>query len=241
MSWNVHGCVGVDRRFDPDRTARVLRALAPDVALLQEVGDNLGVHPPVDQARTLADALGMISTLGITLERSPYGYGNVTLTRGAVIEAGTWDLSVRGREPRVCLCVEVNGPADGARIVTANVHLGLGRRERRAQLEILLDEIGPFGGVPTSPTVVGGDFNDWPPGPVTQALEAEFDDAARAGGRAPDKTFPSRRPLIRIDRLYVGGGVTVRECRVDGSPDARLASDHLPVVADLALAALRPR
>ena len=50
VTWNVHGCVGTDGRFDPTRTADALRALAPDVALLQEVGDNRGVHPPIDQA-----------------------------------------------------------------------------------------------------------------------------------------------------------------------------------------------
>ena len=50
VSWNVHGCVGTDGRFLPERTAEALAALAPDVALLQEVGDNRGVHPPIDQA-----------------------------------------------------------------------------------------------------------------------------------------------------------------------------------------------
>lgn len=235
VCWNVHGCVGTDRRFDPLRTARALSRLAPDVALLQEVGDNRGVHPPIDQAAALANALGMTSTLGITMPRPPFGYGNVTLTRGSALEAGTWDLSVRGREPRVCLCVTVEIAL--LRIVTANVHLGLGRRERRAQLEILLDEIGPFGGAPTSPTVVGGDFNDWPPGPVTRVLESTLDDAARrvASRAGPAKTFPSRRPLLRLDRLYVGGGVAVRACSVDDSSEAREASDHLPLVADLHL------
>ena len=58
VSWNVHGCVGTDRRFAPDRTAEVLRALRPDVALLQEVGDSRGVHPPVDQAESLATRWG---------------------------------------------------------------------------------------------------------------------------------------------------------------------------------------
>ena len=235
VCWNIHGCVGTDRRFDPLRTARTLARLAPDVALLQEVGDHRGIHPPIDQAAALADALGMTCTLGITLPRHPYGYGNITLTRGAALEAGAWDLSVRGREPRVCLCVTVE--VDRQRIVTANVHLGLGRRERRAQLEILLDEIGPFGGVPSSPTVVGGDFNDWPPGPVTRVLERTLRDAARASAApgSPGKTFPSARPLLRLDRLYVGGGVEISACSVEDSRAAREASDHLPVVADLCL------
>ena len=73
VSWNVHGCVGTDRRFEPHRTADALARLCPDVALLQEVGDNRGVHPPVDQAATLDPVLAAVaiaaSMLGTTLAR----------------------------------------------------------------------------------------------------------------------------------------------------------------------------
>src|SRR5438477_18067 len=107
VSWNVHGCVGSDRRFDPGRTAEVLRELHADVALLQEVGDHRGVHPPVDQAQSLAASLGLGCALGITLPHGPYGYGNATLSRFPVLDSEVWDLSVRGREPRCCLRVVV--------------------------------------------------------------------------------------------------------------------------------------
>ncbi len=232
VTWNVHGCVGADRRFDPRRIAATLRRLAPDLALLQEVGDARGVHPPVDQARALADALDMTLVLGVTIPRG-HGYGNVTLSRLGRRAAATWDLSVRGREPRVCLCLEVEGP--GGPLLAANVHLGLGRRERETQLAILLDDVGPLLAGDAPPMVVlGGDFNDWPPGAVTRTLERRFVDAARAaaGGR-PAKTFPSRRPLLRLDRLYLGGALAVRACAVDASAAARAASDHLPLVAEL--------
>jgi endonuclease/exonuclease/phosphatase family metal-dependent hydrolase len=227
VTWNIHGCVGADRRFDPDRTARVLAALAPDVALLQEVGDARGVHPPFDQAAALADATGMTSTLGVTLPRDPYGYGNVTLTRLARTAAATYDLSVRGFEPRVCLCVEVAAPAN---LLTANVHFGLSRRERRRQLATLFDELGPLGGAPAA-SLVAGDFNDWPAGPVTRAFAAQFRDATPASAR----TFPSRLPLLGLDRIYLAGAIDLLEARVDASAAARAASDHLPVIADLAL------
>src|SRR5688572_15021710 len=100
VSWNVHGCVGTDRRFDPHRTAAALCALEPDVALLQEVGDNRGVHPPVDQASTLAAQTGLTCAVAVTLRAEAFGYGNATLSRFPVLDSESLDLSVRGREPR---------------------------------------------------------------------------------------------------------------------------------------------
>lgn len=225
VSWNVHGCVGVDRRFAPERVAAVLVALAPDIALLQEVGDNRGHQPPVDQAATLARALGFICAVGITMRPSLHGYGNATLSRFAVLDSESVDLSVRGREPRLCLRAVVG--RDALRLVTLNVHLGLGPGERRRQLSQLLPAIADG----EEPLVMGGDFNDFPPGPVSLTLRSRLLDAG-ARSAAP-QTWPSRWPLLRLDRLYLSRAVRLVGARVDRSAESRVASDHLPIVADL--------
>jgi endonuclease/exonuclease/phosphatase family metal-dependent hydrolase len=254
VSWNVHGCVGTDGKFAPQRIADVLLALAPDVALLQEVGDNRGVHPPIDQAATLARALDMFCAVGITMPREPYGYGNCTLARHALLETETYDLSVRGREPRACLRVVVGG--EGLRLITMNVHLGLGPGERRRQLGVMLEalladyaaeQVARHRRMPwlfrwrkadvdklatmVEPLVLAGDFNDFPPGPVTLTLANRlYDSGARIPGGA---TVPSWLPFLRLDRLYTSRAVAVARVCVDRSALARVASDHLPVVADL--------
>jgi endonuclease/exonuclease/phosphatase family metal-dependent hydrolase len=234
VSWNVHGCVGADRRFDPLRTAEALAALAPDVALLQEVGDSRGVHPPVDQAAAIARALGLTAALGITMPREPFGYGNVTLTRLPVRDTEAFDLSVRGREPRACLRVVVG--RQGLHLTTVNLHLGLGPGERRRQLRILLD--GALDGLPhgeLGPLVIGGDFNDFPPGPVSRTLGTWMVDCGGAGGGRgfwERRTFPASRPLLRLDRVYAHG-VRVLAAHTDRSAAARAASDHLPVVVEV--------
>jgi endonuclease/exonuclease/phosphatase family metal-dependent hydrolase len=226
VCWNVHGCVGVDRRFHPRRTAAALGELAPDVALLQEVGDNRGVHPPVDQAATLARELGLTCAVGITMPKEPYGYGNVTLSRFPVLDLETFDLSVRGREPRACLRAVVGH--EELRLTTLNVHLGLGPGERRRQLRVLLDRA--LDGV-AGPLVVAGDFNDFPPGPVSRTLGRLLADAgsARPGGR----TFPSWRPILRLDRVYLDERLRVVGFGADRSPHSAAASDHLPLVVDV--------
>src|SRR5262249_28229014 len=99
-TYNVHGCVGGDGRFLLDRTAAVIRATSAHVVLLQEVGDHVGRAPTVNQAHALAAACDMDYTVGYTLPIGPWGYGNVVLVRGSIVEVTRLDLSVPGREPR---------------------------------------------------------------------------------------------------------------------------------------------
>jgi len=263
VTWNVHGCVGTDGRFLPERTAEALAALHPDVALLQEVGDNRGVHPPIDQATTLAQMLGLHCAIGITMPREPYGYGNCTLSRWPILESSTTDLSFIGREPRACLRAVVGPPSEGGevRLTTLNVHLGLGASERRYQLGRILETLlADYAAEAVrhhrqlpwlwrwrrvdvdklatlkEPLVLAGDFNDFPPGPVTRTLANRLADAgARIAGRA---TFPSRRPLLRLDRVYASRAVEVARVEVARSPLLRVASDHLPIVVDAEVEAL---
>lgn len=254
VSWNVHGCVGTDGRFAPERTAGALATLSPDVALLQEVGDNRGIHPPIDQATTLAQALGLHCAVGITMPREPYGYGNCTLSRWPVIDSETVDLSYVGREPRACLRAVVGH--DELTLTTLNVHLGLGATERRYQLGRLLETLLADYAVEQvrrhrqlpwlwrwrradvdrlatlrEPLVLAGDFNDFPPGPVTRTLANRLADVGARIARR--RTFPSWRPLLRLDRVYLSRAVAVVEARVPRTPILRLASDHLPIVVDV--------
>ena len=259
VTWNVHGCVGTDGRFTPERTAEALAALAPDVALLQEVGDNRGIHPPIDQATTLAGALGLHCAIGITMPKEPYGYGNCTLSRWPILDSSTVDLSYVGREPRACLRAVVGH--DELKLTTLNVHLGLGASERRYQLGRILETLLADYAVEAvrqhrrlpwlwrwrrvdvdklatlrEPLVLAGDFNDFPPGPVTRTLANRLADV---GARIPARaTFPSRRPLLRLDRVYASRAVAVARVEVARSPLLRVASDHLPIVADVEVEAL---
>jgi endonuclease/exonuclease/phosphatase family metal-dependent hydrolase len=259
VSWNVHGCVGTDGRFTPARTAEALAALAPDVALLQEVGDNRGIHPPIDQSTTLAEALGLHCAIGITMPREPYGYGNCTLSRWPITDSHTVDLSYVGREPRACLRAIIEH--DEYRLTTLNVHLGLGASERRYQLGRMLEEllesyapeqvrrhrrfpwlwrwhkvdVDKLARLP-EPLVLAGDFNDFPPGPVTRTLANRLRDCGAECG-AP-RTFPSRRPLLRLDRVYTSRALALKEVRVARTPLLRVASDHLPIVCDVDIPAL---
>jgi endonuclease/exonuclease/phosphatase family metal-dependent hydrolase len=264
VSWNVHGCVGTDGHFSPRRIADALAGLTPDDALLQEVGDNRGIHPPIDQATTIATMLGLQCTVGITMPREPYGYGNCTLSRWPALDSTTLDLSYPGREPRACLRVVVGD--EQLSLVTCNVHLGLGASERRYQLGRLLELLLADYAVERTrqhrrmpwlwrwrrkdvdllatlrePLVLAGDFNDFPAGPVTRTLANRLlDCGAVAHGLVATRTFPSRWPLLRLDRVYTSSAVAVMRSFVARTPLLQVASDHLPVVVDLDVPPLAP-
>ena len=217
-SYNVHGGVGTDGRKDLLRTADAIGALEPDIVLLQEVVD----------ADALAARVGMTGAFGVTMPSRQSGFGNLILSRLPVTGVRRFDLSVPGREPRGGIAVEV---ADGThRMTVLGVHLGLSRAERRTQVAALLAPDGPIAGV-KGPLVLGGDFNDWPSGPVTRPLGRAFLDAAwpSLDFRA---TFPSLLPLLRLDRLYSRGALSHGGYHVGRSRLHRQASDHLPIAAD---------
>ena len=137
-TYNVHGCVGRDTRFDPTRTLGVLRELDADVIALQELQWDPG------EARHLlaefGERLGYSALAGPTLMRSDGHYGNALLTRLAVRGLDRVDLSLPGREPRGALDASLDAGGTALRVVAT--HLGLRPSERRAQMRSLLSLIG---------------------------------------------------------------------------------------------------
>ncbi len=127
----------------------------------------------------------------------------------------------------------------GASIEVFNLHLGLSARERERQIGLLVnsEEFRRVG--PEVPVVVAGDFNDWRS--LLRPIFTEvfgFRCATDRQGRRVDRairTYPSFSPQGGLDRIYYRGPLaldTVRVCRLQAS---RVASDHLPVIAEFEL------
>jgi endonuclease/exonuclease/phosphatase family metal-dependent hydrolase len=233
VSYNIHRGVGLDRRRDLDRIADVIGEVGPDVVGLQEVIREGGV-PEADQAAYLASRLEMSEL--VMGETRPHGngtYGNVVLSRLPVLGSGLCDLSYSMREPRGCLRVDFD--VDGMPLHVFNCHFGLALRERRQQLGLLGDFIRTSGRL-AGPRVLLGDFNEWHRGPVTRGLRREFSSPMRRR-----RTHPAMFPLFALDRIYWDAELEGEEFSVHRSRLARVASDHLPVVARLRLRHRLPR
>jgi len=234
-SYNIHRGLGLDRRLDVDRIASVIAEIGPDVIGLQEVIREQGIAHQ-DQAAYLADQLGMKLVMGVTRSYRGGTYGNAVLSRLPVLGWAACDLSHGAREPRACLRVDLD--VDGSPLHVFNCHFGLALRERRQQVDLLARFIRDAAAL-AGPRVVMGDFNEWHPGPVSRKLKREFSSPMRRMRR----THPAPFPLFALDRLYWDVELEGREFHVHVSRLARVASDHLPIVATLGvrLSARTPR
>lgn len=238
LSWNVHKCVGgLDRRYDPGRTAAVLAQASPDVVLLQEVAQNGRWYQHHRQVDVLGDALGLPHrSYFVNVRFGPRRgeYGNAILSRLPIASTENIDLTQAGRKARSVLHAELRwpAPAGGSRTLHVfNLHLGLGERERRAQLQQLLQARALLAIHKQTPVLVAGDFND-----VYGTLGRRLlEPALFRGPVRPLRTFPAYAPLRALDSLYVRGDLEVRSLVCWRGRGARFASDHLPLFAELRL------
>jgi endonuclease/exonuclease/phosphatase family metal-dependent hydrolase len=223
VSYNVHRCIGVDGRHDPGRVARVVRELDADVVGLQEVASRHRGDGDVDQLAYLAADLGLGAVAGPVVDLERGRCGNGLLTRLPVLDVRRIDLTLARREPRGALDVDLAWGGTALRVVVT--HLGLRPGDRRAQVARLLAALGDDR---EQPLVLLGDVNEW--FPAAAALRRLH---ARLGRPPAVPSFPSRRPLFALDRLWVQPLTGLAGLRAHRSPLARLASDHLPVRATL--------
>lgn len=221
-TYNIHGAIGRDRRCDPERIASVLNEIDADVVALQEVDAR---HGGLDKLAFLGGQTGLTPIAGPTILRKTGDYGNAVLARCPFIEVHRVDISVADREPRGAL--DLTLACRGARLRLLATHLGLRPAERRDQIDALLGRLGP---ADPMPTVLMGDLNEWFLwGRPLRWLHRYFEETP-----AP-ATFPARVPLLALDRLWVKPRNALRRLSVHASPLARIASDHLPLVAEVEL------
>lgn len=220
-TYNIHDAIGADGVFAPERIAAVVAELGADVIALQEVGSH---DTGIDVLAHLRDATGCIAVAGPTRVRRSGDYGNCLLTRFAVAETTRIDLTFRQREARGALDVLLD--CDGAPLRVIATHLGLRPAERRAQIQQLLRVLESQTPVPT---VLMGDLNEWFLwGRPLRWLHRHFEKTAAAA------TFPASAPVFALDRIWVEPRALLDRLWVHSSPLARVASDHLPLIARVA-------
>jgi endonuclease/exonuclease/phosphatase family metal-dependent hydrolase len=221
-TWNIHGAIGADGRYAPARIVDVLREVDADIVALQEVASEQAHE---NFLRDLERETGFHVAAGLLRQRHGDDFGNALLSRYPVQSVEHLDLTVDHYEPRgaIDVCIDV-GIALPLRVIAT--HLGLRPGERREQVRRI---ISAFERDSPHPTLLMGDLNEWFLwGRPLRWLHAHFRNIPPA-----PPTFPARRPVFALDRIWVSpsGGVT-RLARHSSSL-ARVASDHLPLVADI--------
>jgi endonuclease/exonuclease/phosphatase family metal-dependent hydrolase len=160
-------------------------------------------------------------------------YGNVTLSRWVIESACHVDLSVPHREERGVLRTDI---CIGGQIVHIfNVHLGTAHRERRSQAMRLIDEDLLRAVDIAGPCIVLGDFNEWTHGLVTHTLSSEFHLTDLREYIPRVRAYPSILPLLNLDHMYFDPQLRIENAFFNRNRLSLVASDHLPLVADVSI------
>jgi endonuclease/exonuclease/phosphatase family metal-dependent hydrolase len=141
-------------------------------------------------------------------------------------------MPTRQVEPRGAIWVEVAVGEHAVQVI--NTHLGLDEQERLEQVQALLGPDWLGHSECREPAILCGDLNLRPRSRAYRLLAERLRDVQREV-RRPAATFPSRWPLVRIDHIFVKGAVQVRTVETLYNRLAQRASDHLPLIAELAL------
>lgn len=244
-TYNIHRCYGTDGRYDPRRVAAVLKEIDADIIGLQEVDATLNATPferrtqyrftdplPKDlpepsghtQLEYLAAATGLHPVEGYLIHNRWGLFGNAILTRHPVTDVRRIDLTVRGgRSRRGAIDVGMTIDQKELRFVVA--HLGVTLWERHFQVGRLLKALGEDR---TPLMVMVGDFNLWVS--MLPKLRRFY---GRLGHAPFARTFPSRMPVLSLDRIWSQPAAALQEVHAHKTPMSLVASDHLPLVGQV--------
>jgi endonuclease/exonuclease/phosphatase family metal-dependent hydrolase len=237
-TYNIHkGFSQFNRRVVLHELRERLRELDADILFLQEVqGEHAGHvqrhtdYPPGPQHEFLASEFWAHHAYGMNAIYDEGHHGNAILSRFPILQTINTDVSAHRFESRGLLHCEVD--IGGLRVHCLCAHFGLFAKGKRVQLRALIEYV--LSEIPIdAPLLIAGDFNDWRNQlSLTLANELRVQDVFDLHKGKPARSFPSRVPLFRLDRIYVRG-FNVQVCDVHiGGKWLRL-SDHAALSAQL--------
>lgn len=234
LSWNVHHCVGIDRKHSVSRIADVIREYDPDIVALQELEVNHRRSSRIHQPSEIAGLLGMDYHYHPPRIRGDEGFGNGVLTRlnmkhvrcGLLPSHRFVRLQKRGA---MWMSVDVGG----RQVQIINTHFGLMGSERLLQARALCgSDWLDHADCRHQPRIVVGDFNATTKSRAYRMLAGTLRDAQKVAGDPRVRTWPSVLPMVRYDHVFIGHGIQARRLEVPRTARTTVASDHLPVVMD---------
>lgn len=223
-TYNIRKCIGLDWRRNPERVIAVIEDLGADIVVLQEADRRFG-----KKLSTLShDHLGHLGWVPVPFARHHGGigwHGNAMLVREGIEVSAVYRCALPALEPRGAVFADLL--VEGSALRTVGAHLGLTHGMRLRQATHILGELERM---PPYPTIIMGDFNNWNPNAGCISVFGRHFDFA-----PPAPTFHARRPVAPLDRIGVTPGVRVVEQGVFRDGRASVASDHLPLWADIEL------
>jgi endonuclease/exonuclease/phosphatase family metal-dependent hydrolase len=228
MSYNIHVGVGMDKKLDLQRIAEVINQQHPDLVGLQEVDRGVQRTRRIDEIAEIAKLTRMEYAFAFNLAYQGGQYGVAILSRLPIMatDHGLFK-NLREAERRGFIRAEVN--FHGRRLNFVTTHLDYQFDDGRLfEVQQLLEAIKEA----KDPLIIVGDFNDIPSGRSYQLMREYFADAwMNSNDVNSGFSFPADKPAKRIDYVFFRQGENVKSKR--SWVVNTLASDHIPVVADL--------
>src|SRR5205814_4456564 len=228
MTYNIHVGVGMDKKLDLPRIAKVINDQHPDLVGLQEVDRGVERTQRTDEIAELAKLTKMEYAFAFNLKYQGGQYGVAILSRYPIMATDhRLYKNTREAERRGFIRAEVQ--INGRVINFVTTHLDYqyedGRVFEAGQLLGALKDV-------KGPMILVGDFNDVPAGEAYRLVRQQFGDAwIENHPNENGFSYPSDKPAKRIDYILWRSSDHLRTKRV-WIPET-LASDHVPVVADL--------
>ncbi|MEQ1910463.1 MAG: endonuclease/exonuclease/phosphatase family protein [Vicinamibacterales bacterium] len=227
VTYNIHRSRGMDRRTRPARVAEVLHGIDADVVALQEV---IGAGPDgSSHIEEIGAALGMGWVMASTRQLRGHQFGNVVLSRFPITHHAHHDLSWKSCEERCMQRADVD--VNGRTLHVYNVHLGTAILERRHQAQRLATIVSNR--QVAGPKIVLGDFNEWMRGLTTSMLSARLKSIDLQQFMRRRRTYPGLFPILHLDHIYYDGPLDIVHVQIVRNRLSLVASDHLPLVADI--------
>lgn len=237
MTYNVHGCKGMDSKISPQRIARVIALHNPDIVALQELDMNRIRSLEIDQPHTIAKELEMFYHFHPSLEIEEQQYGNAILSKfpiELILAKSLPTIIDKGMETRGAIWVSID--IKGVRLQIMNTHLGLNNREQIKQVNALLGSDWIGSKKYCEPAILIGDFNASSNSNVCKLIKNKFDDAQeQLEGHKPKATWFGHFPLRRIDHVFVSNNIKVKRVHVASTYLDKISSDHLPLIVDIVI------
>ncbi len=234
VTFNIRHGRGTDGRVDLPRIAEVIERSGADIVGLNEVDKCFSYRSGyADQLTWLSERLGMHGVFGaaVTLKGTAElrQYGNALLSRYPVVSQANHPYPTRARWFEGRALLEAGIAVNGQRVKLYVTHLSLNPLSQRRQIDTILNKMAEE----RSPVVLMGDCNMRPGTKPWQKVSVRVHDVCRSAGGAAFHTFPSRRPKMQLDYIFVSPWLGISAVQVIADrPDA---SDHLPLKATLRL------
>jgi len=237
LSYNIQA--GIDTRHFRHYLTKSWKHVLPHrerIANLDRIAKLLSQHDLVGLQEVDAGSLrsGFIGQTEYLAHRAgfPYWHHQINRNIGALAQHSNGLLSrirptrlaeyrLPGLPGRGAILADFGAP--GADLRVCIVHLALGRRSREIQLRFLGDLLGSHPHV-----ILMGDMNC---GCEAREVKRLMRTAHLQEPACDQKTFPSWRPMRRIDHILVSEGLAIRNAQVLDYP----LSDHLPISLEVEL------